>query len=81
MTEHRDPILRLLSQLPMEAPDPNRAAEVRRRCHDAVVRSLRAAQRRQRIRRAVAPVAVGALSIIYVAALVLDLVQSGVYIH
>jgi hypothetical protein len=60
--------------LPTIAPDPVRAEAIRARCHAHLARTRRRSERAARValvtRRTVAPLVVGALSALYIAALV-----------
>lgn len=73
--DHDDAVLRMLSRLPMATPDAARADRTRRRCHDAADRRICAARRRRDLVRLVEPVIVGGFSLIYLAAVALDLLR------
>lgn len=77
MTVHEqdEPVIRLLSRLPMAAPDGTRAERTRTRCHAVARRHVRSAQRRRDVRRVLEPVIVGGFSLIYLTAVAIDVLR------
>ena len=68
-----DPLFRLLSRLPSQAPDPARSERVIVRCHAAMRRRDRwEQQRRSFVRRIVEPAVVGAFALAYLVAVIRD---------
>ena len=80
--EARDPILIGLGQLGPLTPDPTRSERARTRCHSLLTRRQRRAARTARglnvARRAIEPVLVGAFGLIYLSAMVYDVLLRGV---
>ena len=73
-----DPLLMLnrLSRLPTPAPDPARAAQVLDRCHRQLARRQRRLLQRQRLlRRVPEPAVIGAFALIYVVAIMRNLLR------
>lgn len=71
-----DELMRELRQLPLLTPPEGRAERVRARCHAAMARRQlqmdRSTRRAHFIRRVLEPALVGALSVIYLAAAILE---------
>ena len=71
---------RILARLPVAVPDVARAEHVRARCHAALARRQRAADRPGhgigRTERVLAPLLVGGFCLIYLSAVVLDVLRS-----
>lgn len=63
-----DPLLRDISQLTVLAPDARRAAQLRARCHARM-------RREPRPRRLLGPVVFAGLCVLYVTALVIDVLR------
>lgn len=75
----RDPILMTLGRLSAISPDPARAERVRWRCQAELTRrrhrSERTARRRILTRRVLAPAFVGGFCLLYLSAVVYDVMQ------
>ena len=72
MTPNDDPVVRLLSRLPPVTPDGARAALTRQRCARALDAKARSTERCRRALQRAESVLVGAFSLIYVAAMIVD---------
>lgn len=75
--EPNDPIFRRLARLPPATPDPLRTERVRERCLNTIARRARRSPVRRAgfIRRSIESAVVGGFSVVYLAALVLDLAR------
>lgn len=77
--EARDPILMNLGRLSAISPDPARAERVRSRCRAELTRrrhrAERTARRRSLTRRVLTPVFVGGFCLLYLSAVVYDVMQ------
>jgi len=68
--------LNRLSRLPTPEPDPVRAARVLDRCHQQLARQQRGLlQRKRLLRRVPEPAVIGAFSLIYVVAIMRNLLR------
>ena len=79
--EARDPLLIGLAQLGPLTPDPMRSERARARCHSMLTRRRQRAARTARglnvARRAIEPALVGAFGLIYLSAMVYDVLLRG----
>ena len=80
--EARDPLLIGLEQLGPLTPDPTRSERARARCHSMLTRRRQRAARAARglnvARRAIEPALVGAFGLIYLSAMVYDVLLRSV---
>jgi hypothetical protein len=70
---HRDPLLQDLAHLRSLAPDPERARQVRARCHAVLTRRRQRSRRAEHVidfvQRIMAPATLGVLCVLYTIAL------------